>query len=85
MTIEQKEFVHMLDKKGLLPECHYSTVTEKFYWTSKLEVKDGCMLTSIVEHRESPEEALDAYRDRLQGKDLIADFEDGRREYIVLF
>lgn len=84
MNKEQKDFVKKLYDMNLYPECKYSIMTEKFHWTSKLEVKQGIFLTSVVEHRDSPEEAIEAYREGLKGKYLIADFGDIRKEYLTI-
>jgi hypothetical protein len=84
MTSEQKEFVDNLGKMNLYPECHYSTFTEKFYWNSKLNVKDGEFILGIVEHRDSPEEALDAYKNALKNKYLVADINGVRKEFMFV-
>ena len=84
MNQRQKNFIKAMDGMGLCPEINYSTTTEKFYVTSKLEIKDGCVVSSPCEHRDSPEDAVDAYLLALYGKCLCADIGGIRKDVLIL-
>lgn len=84
MTKEHKDFVNNLEVLNLNPECHYSHITNQFYWTSKLEIREGSLLVCICEHRDTPEEALDEYIKRLKGKQAVAYFAGKRKEYVFI-
>ena len=84
MNQNQKDFIRTLEESGLQPEIKYSTTTELFYVHSKLEIKQGSMLTCVCEHRNTPEEAVDAYRDGIRGKNLVADICGVRRQFLTI-
>ena len=47
-------------------ELKYSTISEQFYVSANVDIKDGCLLKGICEHRDTPEEAVMAFHDRIE-------------------
>lgn len=43
-----------------------SEYTGKWYVEAKVEISDGCILSGVTEHRETPAQAVRAFVDRLQ-------------------
>jgi hypothetical protein len=62
------ETVKMLMKeyyKEYNAELKYSVYTEKFYVSSNISIVEGSLLTSITEHRNTPEDAIFAFHERI--------------------
>lgn len=47
-------------------ELKYSTISEQFYVSGKVDIKEGCMLKGICEHRDTPEEAVMAFHNVIE-------------------
>ena len=58
--------------KALDPAAHLclSEYTGKWYIEAKVEVSDGCILSGVTEHRETPAQAVRAFVEALQAISL---------------
>lgn len=58
----------MLCIQTLDPDAHldFSHFTGKWYLSSRIEISDGAILSSITEHEDTPEAAVFAYFDKLK-------------------
>ena len=78
------DLIQSLDQDA---HTNYSWVTRQYYVTARIEIGDGVCLTSICEHRATPDEAIDAYLDALKRIDLTDDaflvttYKQRRREW----
>jgi hypothetical protein len=82
--MDVKEMVNKMNILGK-PKMEYSEYTKKYYLTiSEVEIKDGGFLTSPVEHKETKEEAITAYYNRLINapRIVVNAYTDNRKEYI---
>lgn len=79
--------LQMLRIKALDRTAHleFSEATLKWYVSSRLEICGDGMLSGVVEHRASPEEAVSAFLHRLvvlpEGKRIALVRSDSRREW----
>jgi hypothetical protein len=55
--------LHGIDPTATL---NYSTYTGQFYVSSRAEVTDGSIASGVTEHRDTPQEAVQAFLRRLQ-------------------
>lgn len=62
----------------------YSEITSQWYISCAIEVKNGDLLTSICEHRDSPEKARSAFIRRLSGSTVVIYNFDGNRTEICI-
>lgn len=83
MNVEQR----MLAIKSLDPRAsiHFSEYTGMWYVEARINVSDGCLLTSISGHRSTPVGAVAAFFDQLlairSSEVLVAHPAGARREY----
>lgn len=84
-----EEAKEMLEKMRIFgkPIMRYSNITGRYYLTFEpgIELSDGCCLTGVAEHRDTPEEAVVAFYSRLRSerkKIVIHAMSDDRREYV---
>jgi len=64
-------YIDFLNRNGAETYIRYSTYTRKFYVSTKAEIKEGIILRGIAEHRDTPEEAIEAFNERIKGKLIV--------------